>query len=326
MAQFVVIFPITFTRIDIKQEPAETSNSITEVENAETSVKSEIKQEDVGCEYVDVTYEEDTDTTAPFQVDEDLKEIEEVVIKECSVNLVRMCNTQMRKYLKKSGKPYSHIGNQQFKSKDGRIQKRCKCELCTKGRRKNPNSGKKHYTCKECGKKFTQISSLKRHAVSAHSEVRPYQCNICEKSFARKEYLQLHLVTHGGPKDFKCDKCERTFARKEYLRTHIRTHTGEKIYKCDTCEQTFARSCNLKVHMWSKHNDKKFFACDICGKGFTRRDNLQLHLWTHSSDKPFRCDVCGKTFARQHILDTHLKVHSKVLDPEMVKIEDNSCT
>ena len=44
-----------------------------------------------------------------------------------------------------------------------------------------------------CGKAFSKLDSLRRHVNELHKGVRPYACNLCEKSYGRRDYL-LSLI------------------------------------------------------------------------------------------------------------------------------------
>ena len=48
------------------------------------------------------------------------------------------------------------------------------------------------YKCEECGKAFITPSKLQRHSYS-HSGLRPFQCNICAKSFSQTANLKTHI-------------------------------------------------------------------------------------------------------------------------------------
>lgn len=110
-------------------------------------------------------------------------------------------------------------------------------------------------------------------------------CDVCSKSFKRKEHLMQHLKSHVGLRPFKCDEagCSKSFSRKEHLMRHIVSHTG-----------------------------KKLFACPICRKYFSRKDNLKKHKKTHqenSSSAPYHCTICSKHFyIKGHFLK-HKQMH-----------------
>ena len=47
-----------------------------------------------------------------------------------------------------------------------------------------------------CGKAFSKLDSLRRHVNELHKGVRPFACNVCEKNYGRRDYLDRHLRTH----------------------------------------------------------------------------------------------------------------------------------
>ncbi|KAJ8278495.1 hypothetical protein GJAV_G00088230, partial [Gymnothorax javanicus] len=66
-----------------------------------------------------------------------------------------------------------------------------------------------HPNGKKSGKKQSDVESKK-----------PYKCDLCEKSFSRKNNLHSHVQIHTGEKPYKCDQCERSFSRKTNLHSH----------------------------------------------------------------------------------------------------------
>jgi hypothetical protein len=47
-----------------------------------------------------------------------------------------------------------------------------------------------------CGKAFSKLDSLRRHVNELHKGVRPFACDLCDKSYGRRDYLDRHLRTH----------------------------------------------------------------------------------------------------------------------------------
>ncbi|KAK8106626.1 Zinc finger protein [Apiospora kogelbergensis] len=54
---------------------------------------------------------------------------------------------------------------------------------------------------------------------SAHQE-RPFQCDVCPKSFNRNHDLKRHKRIHLAVKPFPCDHCDKSFSRKDALKRH----------------------------------------------------------------------------------------------------------
>lgn len=81
-------------------------------------------------------------------------------------------------------------------------------------------------TCELCGKIYADSKCLKNHIQAVHSKLRPYVCNVCGHSSARKAMLQMHLRQHTGDKPFSCHLCEYKTGDHNSLRRHIMRHTG----------------------------------------------------------------------------------------------------
>ena len=54
-----------------------------------------------------------------------------------------------------------------------------------------------------------------------HSNIKPFKCEHCSKSFTEKGHLKCHFnEVHLKLKKFKCEQCGRGFGRKSSLKTH----------------------------------------------------------------------------------------------------------
>lgn len=51
-------------------------------------------------------------------------------------------------------------------------------------------------SCSDCGKTFTNYTSLKKHKVTVHQRLRPYVCTVCQKCFGQHTDLTRHLQHH----------------------------------------------------------------------------------------------------------------------------------
>ena len=58
------------------------------------------------------------------------------------------------------------------------------------------NDELENFPCSYCEKVYTQKFSLIRHIESKHSKEKNYRCTICDKSFQRRDVLEVHQKIH----------------------------------------------------------------------------------------------------------------------------------
>ncbi|XP_055847974.1 Krueppel homolog 1 isoform X2 [Episyrphus balteatus] len=174
---------------------------------------------------------------------------------------------------------------------------------------KGNGSGSDPYQCNVCQKTFAVPARLIRH-YRTHTGERPFECEFCHKLFSVKENLQVHRRIHTKERPYKCDVCGRAFEHSGKLHRHMRIHTGERPHKCSVCGKTFIQSGQLVIHMRT-HTGEKPYKCPVegCGKGFTCSKQLKVHSRTHTGEKPYHCDICFRDFGYNHVLKLHRVQH-----------------
>ncbi|XP_053688595.1 zinc finger protein 595-like [Sabethes cyaneus] len=149
-----------------------------------------------------------------------------------------------------------------------------------------------------------------------------FNCDQCPKRFMLQQRLEAHKRTHKGLKPYECEICQRTFAGFTYLLFHrSQKHSGEKVFlPCEHpgCEQQFSTRYALKRHTQRVHDptfvpEITIFVCDTCGKTFASKGNLKKHQYTHTpSEMPFVCGICSKQFPTSNKLKEHNLRHEGV--------------
>lgn len=104
-----------------------------------------------------------------------------------------------------------------------------------------------------------KLLNLYRYWAATHIAVclfageRPFQCNMCDKSFRDRSELNRHSRRHTGDLPYKCATCCKGFLRRERYITHVRIHTGEKPFVCGACSRGYRDKRELRKHQ-TTHN------------------------------------------------------------------------
>ena len=70
------------------------------------------------------------------------------------------------------------------------------------------------------------MKSLNSHK-QVHLGMKPHVCEVCEKSFLRRDQLQVHTSVHSKEKSCLCATCGTSYTRQTHLIEHNkRVHVG----------------------------------------------------------------------------------------------------
>lgn len=140
------------------------------------------------------------------------------------------------------------------------------------------HDGERPYHC-ECGKRFTQSSSLAAHQ-KTHSSNTYYTCSTCGKQFKHAFTLKNHLRVHNTGL-FSCNICKKNLKSRQSLQEHMRRHYNIRNFNCEDCGATFVACSDLLNHR-KKHSTEKKAECHLCGYRTHTKKNLIIHLKRYS--------------------------------------------
>uniref|UniRef100_A0A8C6U6B7 C2H2-type domain-containing protein n=1 Tax=Neogobius melanostomus TaxID=47308 RepID=A0A8C6U6B7_9GOBI len=82
---------------------------------------------------------------------------------------------------------------------------------------------------------------------------RPFECEICGRTFIANETLISHRRTHSGTKPFSCSLCGKGFTRRHQLKEHGKLHLHTAEYRCPECGQKYRKQGALHNHLRKRH-------------------------------------------------------------------------
>ncbi|KAL3876694.1 hypothetical protein ACJMK2_034498 [Sinanodonta woodiana] len=152
------------------------------------------------------------------------------------------------------------------------------CDICGKtfkqrGRMNHHRKGHfiiDRWPCEYCDQKFRSVFMYKNHLAKKHPEmkgdiehktnIKLYQCELCDKIYGDKEDLTRHIYIHKGIKPYSCQYCGRAFNDKSNMRQHEKIHTNERKHSCPVCYKAFIHNRTLTIHMKVHKKDEIHFA------------------------------------------------------------------
>ena len=167
------------------------------------------------------------------------------------------------------------------------------------------------YQCDQCDKVYAHKGELQIHIRSDHEGIR-YECDQCDKSFKKRSHLNIHINSVHKGIQYKCSYCEKIYGQKRHLERHIVTiHSGVR-FQCDKCDKSYSEKESLQRHIKAVHEGIRF-QCDKCDKSYIMKQDLVKHYQATHEGVRFPCDQCDKTYTRKKHLERHREVVHEVV-------------
>lgn len=186
----------------------------------------------------------------------------------------------------------------------------------------------KFYSCPVCRKTFLLKINLVIHQRS-HSNLVPYICMYCDRSFMSKKKIRRHLrarAAKGFCQPLEAEECSsRAPCPTSQPQTPSRDcgtvlglpsptgyplSPGKRMYTCNECMENFSSESFLILHQ-RRHTNRHCILCPCCNRTFTWASDFVRHHRTHTGERPYQCGICQKTFKRHHHLNVHQRIHMR---------------
>ena len=168
------------------------------------------------------------------------------------------------------------------------------------------------HTCKQCGKKYTSLFSLKTHRSKVHQK-KDKVCDVCGKTLHKTDNktFKRHVercrnISSGAI--LKCSECSYKTRIAADLKKHSRIHQGMG-FQCEFCPSQFSTKTQYLQHIKIHSKNRQRFMCEYCGAEFLFTKSLENHiarLHTETSDT-YQCSLCEYQAKVKSDLTRHCK-------------------
>ena len=180
-----------------------------------------------------------------------------------------------------------------------------------------PNMSVEHQklSCPNCALKFYGKKALDSHVLQVHKKkfgevkLKRLHCQHCSFTCKQKRCMSLHVgVKHKGARPYRCQYCCFTTARRYRLQQHESLHTGIGRHGCSLCNKTFGTLTKLRQHKVRVHDRQPTHFCSVCDfSGYTLDDVRRHSFRCHSGELKHPCNHCNGKFSSELALRYHCK-------------------
>ena len=158
------------------------------------------------------------------------------------------------------------------------------------------------------------LVALQRHKRTVHTDLKPFNCDNCDKSFGDSGNLKRHeRITHLMIR-YPCPDCQRECLDKGDLSRHRREKHGETPLLCKHCGLDYRTFYGLTQHINTKHAEvPTIYPCDLCDKKdiLTSQQRSQhkvlVHGMKYKTDSQFQCNICKNVFLSKPERSKHME-------------------
>ncbi|XP_077429462.1 zinc finger and BTB domain-containing protein 40 isoform X1 [Vanacampus margaritifer] len=179
--------------------------------------------------------------------------------------------------------------------------------------------------CQKCCISFQTLEEHQKHIEELHVKLL-HKCPTCDKVFTSAPLLEKHKSVHTGVKPYVCNLCNKSYQQLSGLWYHNKTQHPEvfgnqtqqmkNLVQCDVCFRFFPCASSMAKHKEAEHKGSATSAlhCALCQGAFGGSEELQEHIYSHHSTSAnnFICPLCtlvsaSQTELQEHLLSCHLE-------------------
>lgn len=157
--------------------------------------------------------------------------------------------------------------------------------------------------CKICAYGFSSRYEYLQHCEINHKFS---TCPICFKTFTSRSNMDRHFRLHTGQRPYDCNMCQRSFTRKDHLSTHMAKH----LFMCSLCLFKNPHAFNLNSHFIMAHKLPLISICKFCKIGFGKEDAFKEHFKIHWSSLKKQHTLTNRFHNNQY---TNLQKNARIL-------------